>query len=863
MWLSSDLAGSFLGSRAFLASAKREAATAATAASAASAASAGAPKDGSDPSDAAADASDAVAAKLQAGYAALAACALYLIESAATAPDAGKAASRNERGGKRVLAALDALLAPGAYLRAIAPLLEHADARARRKALKLIAHRLRASLDAANAEAFARADGRKGSRRDRARRRRDAARARRTEKKAADDGDDAADDLDDDLLEDAEFADEVAAGAAIVATVAALAGERGASSTRRDALAALDAAAARFAGVPALAAPTLAALPAAVSALTDAFEDETTKETKPKKGGARAKDGDRAKEDDGGASGSRRRQIAAAGAACLASMFASLKARCVPALPAAAPALLRAARASADGVVHAGALRAAKSDASDTSANETLSLPEEAEEHARVLAACFGAVDALATDAAGFLSPYLDDLLAAATAPALLLESRRADDRTPNAGEPAPPPDPSAVEASPDSSPPSSALSAAVAAAAALREKLPRVVPARLLVGPLSTALASSLAAADADAGARSAAALCAMAARCASEGGAALAPPARDALAALALEGLDARRVLTSCSDEALVDAAEAAATGAFVALAATLAESAFVPAFARAAEWAKARAAEARSARIRLGALFRLSAALSDALRGVFSPLAAPLLDLFAAALDPAADPPAEDASRGAKKKKRRTETETFSHPPEEQKTSESSSQRRTTAGDARVSEARRDAWRMRRNALAALRRLLTHDDGTLLDAARFEQLHPLATRCLTLDPPAGEAEAWEGAHLVSGGLLAEAVGCVGAMVAAAPDDALWKPAHRGVLMATREASARARLVAVAALDAVADALREEYLALLPEAIPFVSELFEDPDEAVEASARALTAKLTELSGEDLKTLMTEGGE
>ena len=79
----------------------------------------------------------------------------------------------------------------------------------------------------------------------------------------------------------------------------------------------------------------------------------------------------------------------------------------------------------------------------------------------------------------------------------------------------------------------------------------------------------------------------------------------------------------------------------------------------------------------------------------------------------------------------------------------------------------------------------------------------------------------------------------------------------------MATREASARARLVAVAALDAVADALREEYLALLPEAIPFVSELFEDPDEAVEASARALTAKLTELSGEDLKTLMTEGGE
>ena len=48
------------------------------------------------------------------------------------------------------------------------------------------------------------------------------------------------------------------------------------------------------------------------------------------------------------------------------------------------------------------------------------------------------------------------------------------------------------------------------------------------------------------------------------------------------------------------------------------------------------------------------------------------------------------------------------------------------------------------------------------------------------------------------------------------------------------------------------------EEYLALLPEAIPFLSELFEDPDEAVEGAARAFTGRLTELSGEDLKSLM-----
>ena len=55
--------------------------------------------------------------------------------------------------------------------------------------------------------------------------------------------------------------------------------------------------------------------------------------------------------------------------------------------------------------------------------------------------------------------------------------------------------------------------------------------------------------------------------------------------------------------------------------------------------------------------------------------------------------------------------------------------------------------------------------------------------------------------------------------ALVAAAPDDALWKPAHRGVLMATRDPKPRSRLLAIAALAAVVDRLQEEYLVLLPE--------------------------------------------
>jgi hypothetical protein len=40
-----------------------------------------------------------------------------------------------------------------------------------------------------------------------------------------------------------------------------------------------------------------------------------------------------------------------------------------------------------------------------------------------------------------------------------------------------------------------------------------------------------------------------------------------------------------------------------------------------------------------------------------------------------------------------------------------------------------------------------------------------------------------------------------------------------------------------------------------LLPESIPFLAELVDDPDEGVEATARRLVASLSELSGEDLR--------
>jgi U3 small nucleolar RNA-associated protein 10 len=77
----------------------------------------------------------------------------------------------------------------------------------------------------------------------------------------------------------------------------------------------------------------------------------------------------------------------------------------------------------------------------------------------------------------------------------------------------------------------------------------------------------------------------------------------------------------------------------------------------------------------------------------------------------------------------------------------------------------------------------------------------------------------------------------------------------------MMGREETLRTRVYCVRTVERVVDALQEEYLTLLPEAIPFLAELQEDLEPYIEHITRKLTKKLSELSGEDLKTLMKDG--
>lgn len=61
--------------------------------------------------------------------------------------------------------------------------------------------------------------------------------------------------------------------------------------------------------------------------------------------------------------------------------------------------------------------------------------------------------------------------------------------------------------------------------------------------------------------------------------------------------------------------------------------------------------------------------------------------------------------------------------------------------------------------------------------------------------------------------------------------------------------------RVVAVGAVQRLAEALGEELLPLLPEAVPFLAELLEDEDDEVEIAAQDAVREMERILGEPLQ--------
>ena len=97
--------------------------------------------------------------------------------------------------------------------------------------------------------------------------------------------------------------------------------------------------------------------------------------------------------------------------------------------------------------------------------------------------------------------------------------------------------------------------------------------------------------------------------------------------------------------------------------------------------------------------------------------------------------------------------------------------------------------------------------------------------------------------------------AVNCLTALALAAGDDSLWKSLNHSILEACgHESRAEVRKAGVLCLMSMMRCLGEEYMVLLPECLPVLSELLED-DEENAALARECIALAEELIGESLE--------
>ncbi len=72
--------------------------------------------------------------------------------------------------------------------------------------------------------------------------------------------------------------------------------------------------------------------------------------------------------------------------------------------------------------------------------------------------------------------------------------------------------------------------------------------------------------------------------------------------------------------------------------------------------------------------------------------------------------------------------------------------------------------------------------------------------------------------------------------------------------LLMKTRSASPVTRHAVLNVIEHMFDNMRERYLVILNDTVPFISELLEDEDESVELCAKRIVTRIEQLTGESI---------
>ncbi|XP_053567913.1 HEAT repeat-containing protein 1 [Bombina bombina] len=149
---------------------------------------------------------------------------------------------------------------------------------------------------------------------------------------------------------------------------------------------------------------------------------------------------------------------------------------------------------------------------------------------------------------------------------------------------------------------------------------------------------------------------------------------------------------------------------------------------------------------------------------------------------------------------------------------------------------------------NVLHCLHKIFLYDTQHFVSKERAELLMmPLVDQ---LENMLGGDEKFQAR--VSGSL----VPCISQFSVAMADDSLWKPLNYQILLKMRHSSPKVRFAALLALVDLVEKLRENYMVLLPESIPFLAELMEDECEEVEQQCQKTIKQLEIILGESLQS-------
>ncbi|KAL5745887.1 hypothetical protein ACOSP7_027033 [Xanthoceras sorbifolium] len=301
-------------------------------------------------------------------------------------------------------------------------------------------------------------------------------------------------------------------------------------------------------------------------------------------------------------------------------------------------------------------------------------------------------------------------------------------------------------------------------------------------------------------------------------------------------LLALDIRR--QHCVSIQNIDIVEKSVIGTMVALTMKLTETMFRPLFIRSIEWAESDVEDIVSmgskSLHRAITFYGLVNKLAEMHRSLFVPYFKYLLEGCVRHLTDAGD--AKNANLTRKKKKARMQE--VGTDLKEQNSSLSVKN-----------------WHLRALVISSLHKCFLYDTGSLkfLDSSNFQVLlKPIVSQLVT-EPPADLEEHLNVPSLKEVDDLL--VVCIGQMAVTAGTDLLWKPLNHEVLMQTRSDKVRSRILGLKIVKYLLENLKEEYLVLLAETIPFLGELLEDVELPVKSLAQDIIKEMESMSGESLQ--------